>query len=101
MSGVIGECGLFYHFLNNDDGLRYKTTELSTIDSGLLLAGVLSAMEYFDGTDGTERCIRELADQLYQRVEWDWLVNDEGHLSTGHRPEKGIITHYWSGYNEG
>ena len=99
--GVIGYRGLFYHFLNNDDGLRFKTTELSTIDSGLLLAGVLSSMEYFDGDDATERSIRDLADKLYQRVEWDWLMNEDGRLSMGYRPGKGSIPHSWNGYNEG
>ena len=99
-SGTIGQHGLFYHFLNNDDGLRYGNTELSTIDSGLLLAGVLSSMEYFDGDDPVEGKIRDLADKLYQRVEWDWLVNENGLISMGYRPGSGPIVHEWSGYNE-
>ncbi|MEL6392433.1 MAG: Tat pathway signal protein, partial [Bacteroidota bacterium] len=62
-AGVSGYRGLFYHFLTNDQALRYKNVELSTIDSGLLMAGILSAMEYFNQDSETERRIRELADQ--------------------------------------
>ena len=46
-SGVSGYKGFFYHFLTNDQALRYKTVELSSIDTGLLMAGVLSAQMYF------------------------------------------------------
>src|SRR5512142_1187260 len=42
-TGVAGYHGFFYHFLDLDTGLRYQTVELSTIDTGLLLMGVLSS----------------------------------------------------------
>lgn len=100
MSGVAGHKGLFYHFLTNDEALRYKTVELSTIDSGLLMAGVLSTQSYFGGDTDDERRIRALADSLYLRVEWDWALNDEGRISMGWRPDKGFIPHDWQGYNE-
>src|SRR5437762_7507665 len=48
-SGVAGYNGLFYHFLNFNDGLRFQQVELSTIDTALLLGGVLSCQSYFDG----------------------------------------------------
>ena len=53
-----GYRGLFYHFLTLDKATRYKNVELSTIDSGLLMAGVLSSMSYFDGDNETEKAIR-------------------------------------------
>ncbi|MBB4079548.1 hypothetical protein GGR28_002173 [Lewinella aquimaris] len=100
MTGVAGYKGLFYHFLTNDEALRYKEVELSTIDSGLLMAGVLSAQSYFDGDDESERRIRELADQLYRRVEWDWSLNENGRMSMGWRPDREFIPADWRGYNE-
>ena len=99
-SGVAGYRGLFYHFLNNDDALRYRNVELSTIDSGLLMAGILSAQAYFDGTSATELRIRALADSLYRRVEWDWAMQPDRLMSMGWRPERGFIPARWQGYNE-
>ncbi|WP_116127149.1 glucoamylase family protein [Lewinella sp. IMCC34183] len=99
-SGVAGYKGLFYHFLNNDDALRYRDVELSTIDTGLLMAGILSSMSYFDRNTPDERRIRELADQLYRRVEWDWSLNEKGRMSMGWRPDRGFIPAEWNGYNE-
>lgn len=100
MSGVAGHRGLFYHFLTNDEALRYKDVELSTIDSGLLLAGALSSQSYFDGDTDDEKRIRALADSLYLRADWAWALNEEGRISMGWRPDKGFIPHDWSGYNE-
>ncbi|NJB87073.1 hypothetical protein GGR26_002850 [Lewinella marina] len=99
-SGVAGYKGLFYHFLTNDEALRYKDVELSTIDTGLLMAGILSAQSYFDGNTPDERRIRELADSLYRRVEWDWSLNEQGRMSMGWRPDRGFIPADWNGYNE-
>ena len=100
MSGVAGYKGLFYHFLNHNDGLRFRDVELSTIDSGLLLAGVLAAGEYFNGDSADERAIRALADAIYRRVEWDFAWMQDGSLSMGWHPDKGFIPARWRGYNE-
>jgi hypothetical protein len=99
-SGTAGYKGFFYHFLDMRTGLRFDKVELSTIDTGLLMAGILSCMSYFDGGDETETQIRALAGELYGRVEWDWFLNDNGLLSMGWYPEKGFIAAEWSGYNE-
>ena len=99
-TNISGYKGFFYHFLTIDEALRYGDVELSSIDTGLLMAGILSAWAYFDRDDPLEVEIRELADKLYRRVEWDWMyVNDEK-LSMGWRPEMGFITASWNGYNE-
>lgn len=97
---VGGYKGFFYHFLTLDGVRRFKEVELSTIDTGLLMAGVLTVMTYFDSDDPTEKKIRELADQLYRRVEWDWALNGTDRLSMGWHPEKGFLDATWQGYNE-
>jgi len=100
MSGVSGYKGFYYHFLNHDDAKRYKTVELSTIDTGLLMAGILSVMSYFDKENETENRIRELSDMLFRRVEWDWALNEKGYLSMGWFPDRGFLKSEWHGYNE-
>ncbi len=99
-SGVSGYHGFYYHFLKNDDATRFKNVELSSIDTGLLMAGILAAQSFFDKNNTTEKEIRSLADFLYRRVEWDWMLNEEMKLSMGWHPEKGFIPHDWNGYNE-
>ncbi len=98
--GMTGNHGLFYHFLNYGSGTRFKTNELSTIDTGLLMAGILTCQSYFDGSDGNESRIRSLADSLFLRVEWDWAMNGQESMSMGWHPEKGFIPSTWNGYNE-
>ena len=99
-SGKTGFHGFFYHFLDHDKGVRYRDVELSTIDTGLLMAGVLSVMSYFDGNNTTEKAIRETAENLFRRVEWDWFLNEKKNLSMGYHPEKGFLSAEWIGYNE-
>ena len=101
--GVAGYNWLFYHFLDNHDGLRFERSELSTIDTALLMAGVLSSQAFFDRDDEAERSIRDLADQLYRRVDWAWAYSPQHKplLSMGWSPERGFIDADWRGYNEG
>src|SRR5436853_5676060 len=73
-SGATGYHGFFYHFLDMSTGKRYQTVELSTIDTALLLAGVLTCQSYFDGTDPVETEIRHLADSVYRRTDWPWAA---------------------------
>lgn len=100
-SGVSGHKGFFYHFLTLDKAERFKKVELSSIDTGLLMAGVLSCMSYFDGEyDPIEKEIRQVADALYRRVDWQWMMKSNGVMSMGWHPEKGFIESEWAGYNE-
>lgn len=71
-----GYQGFFYHLLDIETGLRAPDSELSTIDTALLMAGVLFARQYYDGNTQTEASIRTLADELYQRVKWDWALRN-------------------------
>ncbi|MGB3078365.1 MAG: glucoamylase family protein [Saprospiraceae bacterium] len=98
--GISGYHGFYYHFLTLDKTVRYKDVELSSIDTGLLMAGILSSMSYFDGDNVTEKSIHALSDSLYRRVEWDWMLNDSVRLWMGWHPESGFIPSEWRGYNE-
>jgi hypothetical protein len=100
--GVAGYQGFFYHFLDMNDGLRMEEwdVELSTIDTALLMMGVLFSQSYFSQNTAQEQHIRDLADQLYRRVNWQWAQNNPPLISHGWRPNQGFISHDWVGYNE-
>ena len=96
-----GYRGFYYHFLDMTTGRRFQTVELSTIDTSLLLGGVLFAQSYFTGSDTTEKEIRALADSIYARVDWQWARNGAASVTMGWHPEDGFISARWIGYNEG
>lgn len=100
--GMAGHHGFFYHFLHLDTGTRYAPwVELSSVDTALLLGGVLFAQSWFDQAHPEEQAIRELAEAIYQRVDWAFLQVRPPLLSMGWHPESGFIDHDWVGYNEG
>ena len=85
--------GFYYHFLHMDTGRRAWESELSTIDTTFLIAGALLAAQYFDGDAPAEAEVRQLADALYRRVEWDWALHGGPTVSHGWTPEDGFIPH--------
>jgi hypothetical protein len=102
-SGATGYHGFFYHFLDMSTGKRYQTVELSSIDTALLLAGVLFCQSYFDNaTDTSEAAIRRLADSIYARTDWQWFSPRPPLVSLGWHPEAGMgfLPYDWRGYNE-
>gem|GEM_PF-66203 len=99
-SGTSGYKGFFYHFLDMNTGLRAWSSELSSIDTGLLLAGILDAKQYYTGSDTVEKQIRTLADSIFNRVDWNWMRNSGSSLTMGWFPESGFIGARWIGYNE-
>lgn len=101
--GVSGYKGFFYHFLDPKTGLRTWNCELSTIDTALLMAGVLSCQTYFNQCVEEEKEIRDLASKLFNRVEWDWAFRPSGFMTMGWNPEpgKGFLKAEWSMYCEG
>ncbi len=99
-NGVSGYKGFFYHFLDMRTGERFETIELSTIDTSLLMAGVLFTQSYFDRDDPTETAIRSTAEELYTRVDWPWEQVRDQAISMGWTPEEGFHTYDWRGYNE-
>ncbi|MEJ7809855.1 MAG: glucoamylase family protein [Gemmatimonadaceae bacterium] len=100
-AGVTGYKGFFYHFIDMDTGHRFQTVELSTIDTTLLLGGILFCREYFKGADAAEAEIRALADSIYRRVDWPFTVHQPPLVSMGWEPEKGFGSYDWRGMNEG
>ena len=99
-AGVGGKDGFFYHFLDMETGHRFEQVELSTIDTTLLLGGVLACQEYFDGDAAAEREIRSLADSLYFRVDWTTQLRTPPLVAMGSKPERGFEPADWRGYNE-
>jgi hypothetical protein len=100
--GMTGHHGFFYHFLHLDTGHRYASwVELSSVDTSLLLGGVLFAQTWFDQDNADEREIVRLAEAIYRRVDWPFLQARPPLISMGWYPERGLIEHDWSGYNEG
>ena len=89
--------GWFYHFVNLRTGAREWASEVSSIDTALLLAGVLTARQCFDG----EAEIPQLAEAIYRRVDFTWmLAGDQLLLSHGWKPETGFLASRWDHYCE-
>jgi hypothetical protein len=89
--------GWYYHFVNRKSGERVWTSELSTIDTALLLAGVLTAQQYYRD----DREIFDLASSIYNRVDFTWMLDKrKGLLHMGWRPETGLLRAEWAAYDE-
>ena len=105
-TAVTGYKGFYYHFLDMQNGKREWNCELSSIDTGLLMMGIIFARNYFDQNNEAEKQIRLLAGELLKRIEWNFLEMppDGKHphaISMAWTPEKGLLDFGWSGYNEG
>lgn len=96
----VGYKGFFYHFLAADTGKRAWKSELSTIDTALLMVGLLVAAHYFDGTSPEERELRKRVDAIYARIDWRWAQNGGASITMGWKPESGFLRWRWTGYNE-
>ena len=100
-ANATGYKGFYYHFLKMDTGEREWQCELSTIDTALFIAGVLSVAVYFSGEDKDESEIRELADKLYRRIDWQWALNKGLTLTNGWKSGMGFLPYRWEGdYSE-
>lgn len=97
---AIGYKGFYYHFLDMETGSRTWRSEVSTIDTAYLLAGALTAAQYFDRETKEEREIRNLADALYRRADWHWAQHGALTVTLGWKPETGFIKYRWTGYSE-
>ena len=100
-TGRAGYRGFFYHFLNFKTGNRFdRNIELSTIDTALLMAGVLFAQSYFGKNNEIEENIRQYADSLFRRVDWEWMQVRPPLVCHGWDPEHGNLGNDWNGYCE-
>jgi hypothetical protein len=66
-----GYRGFYYHFLDKGGRRKDAGSELSSVDTALLMMGVLHVREHFAGDEE----IVALADAVYQRVEWRWMLS--------------------------
>lgn len=87
--------GFFYHFIHMNTGERWEKNELSSIDTSILLCGVLTARQYF-----ADQEIKDLATKIYERVDWPWMLNGGTTLSMGWHPESGFLNARWEHFCE-
>lgn len=90
------EHGFLYHFIDIESGQRMFGSELSSIDTSLLLCGVLLCRQYFAGNTR----IAALATTFYRRIDWQWMLNGGTTLSMGWLPDQGFLSHRWDIYSE-
>jgi hypothetical protein len=100
MPDATGHKGFYYHFLDRKSGQRVWQCELSIVDTTWLLAGVLTASVYFADDLPVETEIRELADLMYRRVDWEWARNGRPTVAQGWTPDGGFLHYAWDGYDE-
>ena len=102
-AGCGGYHGWFYHFLNLDTGLRAPGSELSSMDTALLMMGVTDAGQFFSNpTNQVETQIRELSAALFERIDWPFMLQPkEQVVNMEWKPESGHGPARWVGYNEG
>jgi hypothetical protein len=75
--------------------------ELSSIDTALLLAGILHAKQYFSGDSADEASIRAMADTIFNRVDWTFMSQGTDAVAMGWQPISGFTGYgNWVGYNE-
>jgi hypothetical protein len=97
-----GYHGFYYHFLDMQSGKRVqRSVELSSVDTTLLLGGVLFAQSYYDRNTPQEKDIRQLADAIYRNVDWTWMQPRKPLISMGWTPGGKFIPSDWQGYDEG
>jgi hypothetical protein len=100
-TGIAGYHGWFYHFLDTTTGLRVGTCELSTIDTTLLMLGVLDCGLFFnDPADADEAAIRQLSTNLINRIDWAFVTRSDNRIAMDWDPVAGFRYGGWSGYSE-
>jgi hypothetical protein len=87
--------GFFYHFLDTRTGQRARLSEVSPVDTAILLCGVLTCRQYFDSDN-----VRTQATQIYERVRWPWALNGDSTFALSWRPEYGFSRLRWNTYCE-
>jgi hypothetical protein len=87
--------GFFYHFANPETGERMFDSEVSSVDTAILLCGILTCREHFRHPE-----VVELANLIFNRVDWTWLSEDTSLLTHGWTPEIGFLPSRWDYYNE-
>jgi hypothetical protein len=91
-----GHMGFYYHFVDMHTGKREWNCELSSIDTAILINGVLTVRSYFSN----DSMVKSLATNIYERVNYTWMFNDGKYLSMGWKPESGFLNDNWDRYCE-
>jgi hypothetical protein len=87
--------GFFYHYVDINTGQRVFGSEVSSMDTAILLCGVLTCRQHFQ-----DQQVVNMAAQIYQRVNWPWMLNGGSAFSQGWTPESGFLTTNWTTYAE-
>ena len=87
--------GFFFHFADLNTGQRIWDSEISSVDTAILLCGVLTCRQHFHDRD-----IDQMAHAIFDRVDWTWLSEDTSLLAQGWTPELGFIPSRWDLYSE-
>ncbi len=88
--------GFFFHFANANTGERMWDSEISSVDTAILLCGVLTCSKYFEPHSEITR----LGYDIFDRVDWSWVAEDTSLLSLGWAPEQGFLSYRWQSYSE-
>ena len=87
--------GFFYHFANVNTGERIWDAEVSSIDTAILLCGILTCRQHFRSS-----YVTILASRIFSRVDWSWVSEDTSLLPMGWTPEVGFLPYRWDYYSE-
>ena len=90
-----GQNGFFYHFIDMSTGARAASSEVSSIDTAILLCGVLTCRAHYPQTQ-----IATLATEIYRKVDWAWMLNGGPTLAMAWTPESGFAAGRWDHYCE-
>ncbi len=92
---LVNHRGFFYHWADINSGERVWDSEVSSVDTAILLCGVLTCRQHFEHAE-----IQRLASDIFNRVDWTWLSEDTTLLPHGWRPEIGFLPYRWDYYSE-
>jgi hypothetical protein len=95
LRNIQNQHGFFYHFINGETGQRILNSEVSPIDTCLFLCGALTCRGYFDDKE-----IQGMATDLFERVDWNWILHGGTTLAMGWQPEQGFLKSRWDSYSE-
>lgn len=87
--------GFLHHFIDMKTLEPWRDTEVSSIDTALMVAGMLHAAQEFPGTE-----LATLANRVYDRIDWKWMLNGGETLSHGVTKD-GFLPSRWEGHSEG
>jgi hypothetical protein len=87
--------GFFYHWANINTGERLWDSEVSSVDTAILLCGILMCREHFAYSE-----VSMLAYDIFNRIDWTWLSEDTSILPHGWTPESGFLQYRWDKYSE-